>query len=229
MGSPNEASNDESRDPLPHPARRKTPRLQAITIIAGLVILALLFYSRLGHHPPASPPLAPAEEDPPDDKPFKPTLRYDLSTQNAACWPSTGGVWIKPMSPVELAYLGVDRFHDVERDADPDAEDAFCAKLRGIGADWYELPPKWDPGYTWCEDMYGCVKPDVDNRLQLGFTEDGGVWVLDMRGGYGRYEPGIWGLANCLTMGERCRVIEELGGKFCKSMRDCEETRRLVD
>lgn len=76
-----------------------------------------------------------------DDLPFNPISRYDLAYDQVACWPSTGGVWIKHLSPVEMQYLGLDRFADAERSADPAEEDTFCTKLRQLGASWWELPP----------------------------------------------------------------------------------------
>ena len=165
-----------------------------------------------------------------DEQPFKPTLRYDLSTSKAACWPSTGGVWIKSVTAVELDFLGVARLNSVERSTDSAEENKFCTQLRKIGASWYSLPPRWEYPITWCEEMDDCVAPDTKVQLVLGYEEKGtGVWVLDVSDGMQQFEPGIWALQNALNMTERCEVIKKVGGKFCADMTACEETRKLID
>ncbi|KAI9802129.1 MAG: hypothetical protein M1833_002050 [Piccolia ochrophora] len=163
------------------------------------------------------------------EKPFKPDKRWDLETGQAACWPSTGGVWIKSMTPVELFYTGLDRFNDVPKSSAQAEEDAFCDQLRKVGAQFYNLPPEWREGYVWCDELDSCADPVERVPLVLGFTVEGGVWVLDMSDGYDQFGPGAGGLFNALTMEERCAVIEKLGGKFCSDMKECPETANLVN
>jgi hypothetical protein len=102
-----------------------------------------------------------------------PTRRSTILPHGArvACWPSTGGIWIKQASPVELTYMSLSHTHDTRRPdppmilfypspgaGDPDSwidpqahhpkpipdvseEDLFCQLLRTVGADFWELPP----------------------------------------------------------------------------------------
>ncbi|KAF2743495.1 hypothetical protein M011DRAFT_377348, partial [Sporormia fimetaria CBS 119925] len=43
-----------------------------------------------------------------------------------ACWPSSGGVYIKYADVVDMLFLDLDRFHDTPRQFNQTAEDAFC-------------------------------------------------------------------------------------------------------
>ncbi|KAI9757583.1 MAG: hypothetical protein M4579_003395 [Chaenotheca gracillima] len=164
-----------------------------------------------------------------EDESFKPSKRYELSEGQAACWPSTGGIWIKEVTPIEIAHLGLDRFNDTERSTDPVDEDAFCKRLRMSGAQLYQLPPHWNYPITWCENVVFCTEPIVRVHLALGFPSKGGVWVLDTSGSPERFPPGMGGLSNAFTMEERCTVLKKLGGKFCSNMKACPETAKLVD
>jgi hypothetical protein len=78
--------------------------------------------------------------------------------------------------------------------------------------------PRWPYLTPWCEDLDGYVKSDIDVQLQVGFTESGGVWLLDMNEGQVRHWPQSKGSGNALTMEERCGVLEELGAKFCEEV-----------
>lgn len=75
---------------------------------------------------------------------------------------------------VELEFIGLDRFKDVERSSDPADEDAFCRQLRRFGAEWYELPPRWPWPALWCDELDDCVDPVERVQLIQGFTDDGG-------------------------------------------------------
>ena len=130
---------------------------------------------------------------------------------------------------MELSFLGLDRFHDTERSDDQAEEDAFCARLRTMGASFWSLPPRWPDHVNWCEDLDFCVQPDHKVQLSLGFTDSGGVWVLDTSVGRDERYPQSLGLNNALTMEERCIVLKDLGAKFCESMAACPETAALLE
>lgn len=163
----------------------------------------------------------------PEDEPFDPVKRYSLDYGNVACWQNEG-VWIKYLSPVELASIGLDRFQDTERSLNQTEEDIFCGRLRMYGASFWSLPPRWPTGTSWCSDIDSCVQPDVNVNLTIAFPNSGGVCVLNNTQGWGKLTPYGLGLHNALTMEERCSVIEKLGGKFCESMEACPETAALV-
>lgn len=57
-----------------------------------------------------------------------------LYTNDVHCWPSVGGFIIaENVHPVELDYIGLDRFHITPRSVHATEEDAFCMKLACIG------------------------------------------------------------------------------------------------
>jgi hypothetical protein len=102
-----------------------------------------------------------------------PTRRSTILPHGArvACWPSTGGIWIKQVPPVELTYMSLSHTNDTlrpdppmmlfypqpgGRDPDPlfdsqshppepipdiSEEDLFCQLLRTVGGDFWGLPP----------------------------------------------------------------------------------------
>jgi hypothetical protein len=138
----------------------------------------------------------------------------ERSGGRVACWPSSGGVWVKNASPVELEWLGLPRFNSVERQVEQKAgeEDVFCAKLQLLGeAKFWKIPLtddapyKWDPGYV-CEQLEDCYMPDLSERWIAGLPEHGGIWILDLN--EREYPVGMLGLWNAFTMEERCRVSE---------------------
>lgn len=129
---------------------------------------------------------------------------------------------------MELDYLDVDRFNTVKRSSNQFEEDLFCQELRKLGASWWALPPEW-PEYTiWCETITACIDPKIRIGREVGFTKDGGVWVLNTSNGWDSFPAEIGGLYNALTMKERCAVLEKLGGVFCKDIDTCPEMQDLI-
>lgn len=106
-------------------------------------------------------------------------VRFDpgeaLYQNEVRCWPSVSGVIVASRSVhlVELAYIGVDRFHVNARSKNGTVEDAFCMQLRKIGGKWWK-------GYA--DFVRGgksrMLWPDEREVLFLGWPEHGGVWVL---------------------------------------------------
>jgi hypothetical protein len=163
---------------------------------------------------------------------YNPNKRYDLNTNKLACWPSTGGVWIRSQTtPAELLWLGIDRFSNTNRSSSVLEEDQFCSTLRTHGASWYSLPPKYRRETTvWCEDLDYCADPDKRVDLELGFTANGAMWVLDLKDTENPESGVPWqGLQNAVTMDERCEWLKKLGAKFCENFAACPETAQLVD
>jgi len=135
-------------------------------------------------------------------------------------WPSTGGRYdLGPVGAFELEYLGLDRFSECERNPNPDEEDAFCLRLRRLGA-------------RFCPYSHGSRthrdEKDEDTWLGWPAEEDGGgVWVLKAnRSESYRRQVGRISLAK--DMGERCKAIEMCGGVFFKDVEACEEARGLA-
>ncbi|KAH6694155.1 hypothetical protein F5X68DRAFT_200372 [Plectosphaerella plurivora] len=151
--------------------------------------------------------------------------RYNLNYGKVACW-QDNGVWIKYLTPVEMSFLGVDRFQDTDRAAEQADEDAFCARLRMLGASFWELPPDWPPYIHSCWTVDQCNGPVKDVRFEVGYPTSGGVWVLDTNQGWD-WPKGVK-LRNALTMDERCEVLKGFGGVFCENPAACPELARLM-
>ncbi|KAF4303222.1 hypothetical protein GTA08_BOTSDO08739 [Botryosphaeria dothidea] len=56
-------------------------------------------------------------------------LQFKTDTVVARGWPSAGGILVKGVDAIELAFLGLDRFHEVDPSPDQAEEDAFCDRL----------------------------------------------------------------------------------------------------
>lgn len=231
-------------DTVPISKHRKASRsLLVVALIVCIAVFGLFFHlGGISLLNPTTPILNPSLTTPSNsleyyddsddaswpDPPFNPIKRYSLDYGRVACW-QHDGVWIGRLSPVELSSIGIDRFQDTERSLNQVEEDAFCARLRTYGASFWSLPPRWPDHINWCEDIDFCVKSDIKVDLELGFTESGGVWVLDTSAGWDEYYPQILGLQNALTMEERCNVLKNLGAKFCENMQACPETAALLE
>ncbi|KAI1119025.1 hypothetical protein F5Y14DRAFT_119216 [Nemania sp. NC0429] len=224
-------------------SHRRT-RASSKTLLAILAILALLslaagsffYFYRNGipfyQTPTSSPSWDDDSEWPGPDlpapvKPFEPLKRYSLQYGKAACWQG-GGVWIKELTPMEMAYLGIDRFQDTARATEQADEDAFCTRLRMHGASFWQLPPQWPEHMNGCEDIAICAEPTKWVSLVVGFPASGGVWTLDTSEGWDELYPQSLGLWNALTMDERCEVIKDLGGRFCEDIQTCPEMAALL-
>jgi hypothetical protein len=143
-------------------------------------------------------------------------MRLDPSdgwyTNEVRCWPSVGGIIIaQRVHPVELVFLGVDRFYATPRSSNAAQEDEFCKKLRMVGGKWWigYWDFEWATGYKMRQ-----LWPDERDVLYLGWPENGkGAWLL-------RYNNrkavggGIGIINNALTMDERCLAIKLSGGAF---------------
>ncbi|KAK7416328.1 hypothetical protein QQX98_005273 [Neonectria punicea] len=120
--------------------------------------------------------------------------------------PSKGGTYsLSGCSAVDLAFLGVDRFSPAQRSADAAEEDAFCARMRQLGARWSGDPRPERP------------------VLYVGWPAGGGVWAVRRSYVSGSPSKGLGRIANAVTMAERCWVIEMLGGTFYADPRECRD------
>lgn len=125
-------------------------------------------------------------------------------------WPSTGGVWVhEECYGVELDFLGLDRFNSSATQRFSPEQDEFCKRLQRIGGDFYES--KFD---------YNGRRPqDRKSRLWIGWPAgkpEGGLWVPKTQF-FDAAALGVSRIKNALTMSERCKAIEMLGGRYYKS------------
>lgn len=131
-------------------------------------------------------------------------------------FPSKGGVYVLSCSAIELDFLGLDRFEIALPSADPAEEDAFCIKMRLLGAVWWPSIEKSKP--SWRDKLMG-LGP-VEKQRFIGVTLQGGVWVLetDMLDSSNRQ---LGRIGNARDMEEKCRAIERFGGTFYTDPNDC--------
>ncbi|KAF7594439.1 hypothetical protein BBP40_009261 [Aspergillus hancockii] len=153
-----------------------------------------------------------------------PTTRYDINSGQAACYPSSGGIWMTIIGPLELQYLDINRFESTERSWDQAEEDRLCRELRKFGGEWYK-PESGDELWSSMEKR-GCTEVHKWASIfkiyrEVGFPEERGILVLTVSKETGRYPKGTLALRNALTMEERCRVLERLGAVFCEDIASC--------
>lgn len=126
------------------------------------------------------------------------------------------------LGPVELQHLGINRFNTTWRSPYQVEEDMFCRELRKFGGGWYN--PKSGKellvgGY--CHDLDE-FKPVYSIVRAVGFDGGrGGVWVLRVEPGTGRFPAGMLAVRNALTMEERCMALRDLGAVYCSDVVGC--------
>ena len=134
-------------------------------------------------------------------------------------WPSSGGMLVKePADIVDLEFLGLDRFKASPRSQNVVEEDAFCERMRKLGAKW------WESEGDYFNVLVGERErsPLEASELVFGWPTTGGVWVLRFEDRQKR--PKDFGrLHMALNMDERCGIIEEYGGTFYPEPEDVEE------
>ncbi|KAI9888349.1 MAG: hypothetical protein M1814_000556 [Vezdaea aestivalis] len=254
--------------------KRRLTLLGVILAILVIIVTSWIIFVALSRHERSSSTSVSSDEDDADLQsnnfstcadhfhdfglwpvpPPDPKLRYDLEYGSAACWPSTGGVWIKRMSLVELDYLGINRFNNTNKSDNAVAENAFCSRLESLGASFYSLPEESVREEICYNDIVHCYEPEIRCDVEVGYPSGGGVWVLDQSSGprwyprigsalndyeYGYPDPYVdyyqpWtpvrpiALGNALTMDERCNVLKILGAKFCANLESCLASNMLT-
>lgn len=136
------------------------------------------------------------------------------------CFPSSGGVYARRCSPMELDFLNLPRCDTVSPSSDPAVEDAFCARLQLLGAKWF---PTMAHKHEHDADKILRVRvpPFVDDDIYFfGVSPEGGVWVLAIDRLEGR-EKGVGRIENAANMEDKCKEIEKWGGVFYANPRDC--------
>ncbi|KAF2667324.1 hypothetical protein BT63DRAFT_426217 [Microthyrium microscopicum] len=165
-----------------------------------------------------------------------PTKRSTIFKYDArvACWPSTGGIWIKHASPVELDFLKVSRRNDTEKpsertyywarpgNGDPDIyvpppiqeEDFFCLKLRMLGADFWDLPLHEE---LHDQPIEYTISPRYKNHLGIYWSTDNHALpsMVNLTEAFLKYGPGLKGYNIVESYAERENILQELGGIHC--------------
>ncbi|KAJ5086516.1 hypothetical protein NUU61_007823 [Penicillium alfredii] len=221
-------------NPGNQPQRARPTRLSS-TIIkflwAGLVLLLALLISFI--YSSRQSPLSPDTDSSsgsdstasPTHNCLLPITRYDIYTGQVACYPSSGGIWMAELGPLELQHLNINRFESTERSWNQADEDKFCDQLRPFGGSWYtqSADDLWVGGE--CHELHE-FEPALSIHRQIAFPENGGVWVLAIEGD-ALFPPGMATVRNALTMEERCKALEKLGAVFCADLTKCSALQDL--
>lgn len=153
--------------------------------------------------------------------PDEPELRTTFGSRPGAVvrgWPSTGGLYVfVATSGVELDFLGVDRFDSTPRSLDKEEEDVLCAKMRKLGASWYA--DEWE----YVQKSLQHPNP-YEPVLLFAWPEGDGVWLLKSTNSEAS-GLGVGRVANAVSMGERCEIVEKLGGVFYAHPKDCPDLK----
>ncbi|KAG7290150.1 hypothetical protein NEMBOFW57_000147 [Staphylotrichum longicolle] len=158
--------------------------------------------------------------------PKEPVLRVSFGANAGGFvrgFPSEGGVYELYCSATELDFLGLDRFETAQPSGDAAEEDALCAKLRLLGAEWW--PSLHASQKAWSLDIQhqgslSTQRYELDRLRFLGVASNGGVWALEA----GEEECSrrqLGRINNARDMEEKCRQIEKFGGTFYASPSDC--------
>ncbi|KAL9080808.1 MAG: hypothetical protein Q9157_000504 [Trypethelium eluteriae] len=136
--------------------------------------------------------------------------------------PLTGGILIKYVNAVDLEHLRASRKASTARPNPniPSEEDEWCTKLRSLAPGWYRS----------ISDRYQTLNDDrpktttEEEQASIGYLDSprsGHVVVVRCVTGQ---MPAEWGAYNkCLTMQERCDVMEEFGADVYGTADEAEE------
>ena len=140
------------------------------------------------------------------------TKRIDFSRMDCTAhgYPSRGGVLIKEVNIVDMQFLQLDRFSAAQRSSNVVQEDEFCARMRKIGAVW------WEDKQEWVNVLLRIREKSASESRHLIFgwpTNGEGVWFLK--------HDNLWELPEdfgkismAIDMDERCQVMKNYGAKF---------------
>lgn len=139
--------------------------------------------------------------------------RYKPNVSEVLGYPSNGGILMLPLDIAVAEYLGIPRLEVVYRDLDPINEDAFCNRLRLLGAKWWQSEDSYMLKLIGIEDMTEMEKRE---GIIVGWPGEGGVWILRTRADTAM-------LRMCVSMKERCSLLERWGAIFYEDPRGVEE------
>lgn len=146
--------------------------------------------------------------------------RFETDFPKVLGYPSSGGVLMLPLDIAIAEYLGIPRLEKARRASDQAEEDTFCRRLRLLGAKW------WESEYTYLRRLIGAeemTETEEKDWITVGWPGkegEGGVWILRTRS---RTQM----LRMCVTMKERCELLERLGATFYEDAREVEEFQEV--
>lgn len=137
-------------------------------------------------------------------------------------YPSTGGILVKDNATIlDMKFLSLPRFDAVECSFDSAGEDAFCERLRRVGATWWRYNCEWFDNLM--DNGEELVTAEQKRIMVYGWPADGrGVWVLkyqqpgDLPDGFGKVRMAA-------DMEEKIEAMKALGAEFVANPDEVEE------
>jgi hypothetical protein len=139
-------------------------------------------------------------------------------------YPSTGGILVKDNATIlDMNYLSLPRFDAVERSFDSAEEDAFCERLRRVGA------TRWQYNCEWLDNLIRHSEElvtDEQKRIMVyGWpADDRSVWVLEYQRS-GDLPDGFGKVRMAADMEEKIEAMKALGAEFVADPDEVEELR----
>lgn len=138
--------------------------------------------------------------------------------------PSAGGTLLLPIDVVLAQHLDLPRQTQSLRAQQEADEDIFCHRLRLLGAKW------WANEDGFLLKSVGLDQTTEEDRkgIVVGWPSSGhGVWILRLQNRDAR--PRDYGkLGMCVSMDERCAVLETWGAVFYDDPKAVEEFKGLL-
>lgn len=139
-------------------------------------------------------------------------------------YPSTGGMLVKEKANIlDMNFLSLPRHDAVERSSDNAEEDAFCKRLRRVGATWWQYNHQWEVNLV----KYGeeLVTDEQKQIMVYGWPADGrGVWVIKYEQAYDL--PDDFGKVRMAAdMEEKIEAMKALGAQFVADPDEVDELR----
>ncbi|EME39229.1 hypothetical protein DOTSEDRAFT_138430, partial [Dothistroma septosporum NZE10] len=147
--------------------------------------------------------------------------RFESDFSKVFGYPSSGGVLILPLDVAVAEYLGISRLKFVHRASDQIEEDAFCNRLRLLGAKWWTSEETYMLKLIEFQEMTEVEKRDGITAGWPGKGLESGVCIL-------RTRADIEMSRMCVSMEERCGTLERWCATFYEDPRDVEEFEGIV-
>ena len=149
---------------------------------------------------------------------------FDKEGGMARGYPPTGGILLPPLDAAVAQHLDLSRQAPSIRAQNAADEDDFCTRLRLLGAKW------WDSEDEYVRKSIGLDEATEGDKKEIvvGWPSNGrSVWILRLHDSDAR--PGDFGkLGMCVSMDERCAMLQTWGAIFYEDPKAVEEFGGLI-
>lgn len=205
----------------PIPSPQSGPFLIAFIITVVLLGLLIICRTPLTSRPNPAPMKDPfplgLRKDGDDQYEYstRDRTRFSADSPKVLGYPSTGGVLMLPFDIAVAEFLDLPRLQIAHCSRKQIDEDAFCGRMRLLGAKW------WKSEETYMRKLIGfeaMTETEKKEGITVGWPATGGVWILQSRKGLQSAS-----LRMCVNMEERCELLERWGATFYENPSEVEE------